>query len=82
MTQFSGRSTLLKYFNNMDKKEVKVRSKIDTLIKIGMIEMVKKDIDKKKEEEKEEEKPVVKELDELIITKKKKKKKGKKMTKK
>lgn len=45
MTSYTKPSTLLKYFNNMDKKEVKVRAKIDTLIKTGMIEMVKKDID-------------------------------------
>lgn len=51
MLDFKEPSTLLKYFHNMDKKETKVRTKIDTLINLGTIEMVKKDMDKKKEEE-------------------------------
>ena len=48
MVKFKAPSTLLRYFGNMDKKESKVRAKIDTLIKMGMIEMVKKDMDEKK----------------------------------
>lgn len=31
-----------------DRREIKVRSKIDTLIKTGMIDMVKKEVDAKK----------------------------------
>lgn len=83
MLDFKEPSTLLKYFHNMDKKETKVRTKIDTLINLGTIEMVKKDMDKKKEEEqKVEPKVVLKQDDDLIFTKKKKKKGKKKLTKK
>ena len=83
MLDFKDPSTLLKYFHNMDKKETKVRTKIDTLINLGTIEMVKKDMDKKKEEEqKVAPKVIIKEDDTLIVTKKKKKKGKKKLTKK
>jgi hypothetical protein len=53
-------STVFKQFFKYDKREIKVRSKIDSIIKMGMYDMVKKDVDKKKqnniEEKKEEEK--------------------------
>ncbi len=42
-------NTIVKYFASLDKREKKIRLKTDPLIKGGMIEMIKKEIDKKTE---------------------------------
>lgn len=75
-------SSVFKEFFKYDMREIKVRSKIDSLIQTGMYEMAKKEVDKKKRdyaEEKQEEK--AEQVDIQIMTKKKKQKK-KKLTKK
>ena len=45
-------NTIIKYFKSLDKREKKVRNRIDTYIKTGMIDMIKKEVDKKDEETK------------------------------
>ena len=48
MLQNNKYGEIFKEFWKNDKREIKVRSKIDTLIKTGMIDMVKKEVDSKK----------------------------------
>lgn len=43
-------SSAFNEFFKYDKREIKVRSKIDSLIKTGMYEMAKKEVDKKKQD--------------------------------
>lgn len=45
MLQNNKYGEIFKEFWKNDKREIKVRSKIDTLIKTGMIDMVKKEVD-------------------------------------
>lgn len=42
---------MFQHFFKYDKREIKVRNKIDTLIKSGMYDLVKKEVDKKKQVE-------------------------------
>lgn len=48
MLQNNKYGEILAEFWKNDRREIKVRSKIDTLIKTGMIDMVKKEVDAKK----------------------------------
>lgn len=48
MLQGNKYGEIFQEFWKNDRREIKVRSKIDTLIKTGMIDMVKKEVDAKK----------------------------------
>lgn len=65
-------STIFTEFFKYDKRELKVRTNIDTLIKTGMYEMAKKEVDKKKQEMNEEKDiPKITEPEIQLVTKKK-----------
>jgi hypothetical protein len=49
MLEHKEQNTIVNYFASLDKSEKKLRMKIDPQIKTGMIEMIKKDVDKKVE---------------------------------
>ena len=72
----NNRSVIFNEFFKYDKRELKVRTNIDTLIKTGMYEMAKLEVDKKKQElHEEKEVPVTSEPEIQLVTKKKKNKK-------
>lgn len=75
-------SQVFKEFFKYDKREIKVRTNVDTLIKTGMYEMAKKEVDKKKQEITDEKEEQVAKESEVVFTSKPKKKKKNKLNKK